>query len=152
MQGKERNEKKMKTTKGQNNTATTIKIIISILLITFGILSLIFLRAQHMHYTIYVTVLICCIAVASLLLLSSGILGILRHKNVEQKKLKDMTKCIYAISSGISILIAAPLIIILLNAQSISIVVFLPCFFIALVIPVTLIVAGIVQFINIYRS
>lgn len=51
MQGKERNEKKMKTTKGQNNTATTIKIIISILLITFGILSLIFFTSTT--YALY---------------------------------------------------------------------------------------------------
>ena len=142
----------MKTAKGQIHTTTIIKIIISILLITFGILSLIFLRAQHIHYTAYVTILICCIAVVSLLLLSSGILGILRHKNVEQKKLKDMTKWIYAISSGTAILIAAPLIIILLSAQGIPFTIFLPCFFIALVVPITLIVVGIVKYINICRS
>lgn len=142
----------MKTAKGQIHTTTIIKIIISILLIIFGILSLIFLRAQHIHYTVYVTILICCIAVVSLLLLSSGILGILRHKNVEQKKLKDMTKWIYAISSGTAILIAAPLIIILLSAQGIPFTIFLPCFFIALVVPITLIVVGIVKDINICRS
>ncbi|HGM1346910.1 TPA: hypothetical protein ACKON3_001612 [Clostridioides difficile] len=142
----------MKTAKGQICTTTIIKIIISILLITFGVLSLIFLRAQHIHYTIYVTVLMCCVAVASLLLLSCGILGILRHKNTEQKKLNAMAKWIYTISSGTAILIASPLIIILLSAQEISFTIFLPCFFIALVVPITLIVLSIAKCINICRS
>ena len=131
---------------------TIIKIIISIMLITFGVLSIIFLRAQHVHYIVYTSVLMFCIAASTLLLLSSGLLGLLRHKKTEQKKLVNMVKWIYSISSGVAILIIAPLIIIFLSAQGISFTIFLPCFFIALIVPVTMIVLGIVKCINIGRS
>lgn len=139
-------------TKDQIHTATIIKIIVSILLVAFGILSLILLRAQGYTYPVYVTVLMCCIAVSSLLLLSSGILGILRHKKIEQGKLGRVVKWIYAISSGTALLIVAPLVIILFSAQGLSFTVFLPCFFVAIIVPIILIVVGIVKCINVCRS
>lgn len=139
-------------TNGKIHMVTTIKIIISILSVSFGILSMIFLRAQGYDYPIYVTTLMCCISIASLLLLSSGILGILRHKKIEQEKLGSIVKWIYAISGGSALLIIAPLIVIILSAQGISFTVFLPCFFVAIIVPVILIVVGIVKCINICRS
>lgn len=138
--------------KGQIHKTTVIKIIVSILCVTFGILSLILLRARGYAYSVYVTVLLCCIAAASLLLLSVGILGILRHKKIAPEKLGRMTKWVYTISNGTALLIAAPLVIILLSAQGISFMVYLPCFFAAVIVPVILVVAGIVKCINICRS
>ncbi|WMC91072.1 hypothetical protein [Kineothrix sp. MB12-C1] len=139
-------------TNGKIHMVTIIKIIISILSVSFGILSLILLRAQGYDYPVYVTILMCCISIASLLLLSSGILGILRHKKIEQEKLESIVKWVYAISGGSALLIIAPLTIILLSAQGISFTVFLPCFFVTLIVPVILIVVGIVKCINVCRS
>lgn len=138
--------------KEQIRSVTTIKIIVSILCITFGVLSLIFLWGQDVHYTIYVSILMGCIAIASLLLLSSGVLGILWHRKVKQEKINSASKWIYVFSSGVALLILSPLVIIFLSAYDVSFLIFLPCFFIAVSLSVIPIVIGIVKCINVCRE
>lgn len=138
--------------KGQIHTTTTIKIIMSILCIIFGVLALIFLWGHGVHYTVYVSILMGCIAVTSLLLLSAGVFGILRHKRVEQAKIRNASKWIYVFSSGIALLILSPLVIIFLSEYDVSFWMIFPCFFIIVSLSVVLVVIGIVRCINICRE
>lgn len=132
--------------------ATTVKIIISILSVTGGILSLILLRGMGYSYTVYVTVLMLCIATSLLLLLSSIISGILQHKNVGQEKSAHIEKWSYTISSGVALLVIAPLIIILLAGQGVAFTVYIPCFFGAIIMPIVFVVTGVVKCINMFRD
>ena len=115
--------------KQQIHLVSVIKIIASVLCIIVGVLSLIFLAGDEFSYTIYVPVLICSIAVASFLISSCLVSGILHHKKVEQKKIDAMTKWINIFSSGIALLVLAPLIIILFSAKSVSIWIIFLCFY-----------------------
>ncbi|MGM9532551.1 hypothetical protein [Intestinibacter sp.] len=134
------------------HSISAIKIIASILCVIVGVLSLIFLAGDGFSYTIYVPVLICSIAIASFLISSCLVSGILHHKKVEQKKIDAMTKWINIFSSGIALLVLAPLIIILFSAKGVSIWIIFLCFLIAVSLSVILVVIGIVKIINICRE
>ena len=72
--------------------ATTLRIILSIILVILGVLSLVFLHGYRFSYTIYVPVLLGCIAVALFLLCSCFMLGIFCHKNIKQEKIKGINE------------------------------------------------------------
>lgn len=137
---------------GQLFTSTIVKIILSILCVSFGILSLILLSGQGFHYTIYVPILMMCISVATFLLLSTGTLGILRHKKIELIQIINAKKWIYTFAGGVALMIASPLAIILLSAKGISPFIFVFCFFVVLSLSVILVVVGIANCINICRE
>ncbi|MGN1031983.1 MAG: hypothetical protein ACI4PU_00840 [Intestinibacter sp.] len=138
--------------KQQINLISIIKIIASILCIIVGVLSLIFLEGNGFSYTIYVPILFCSIAIASFLISSCLVSGILHNRKIEQKKINAMTKWINIFSSGIALLVLAPLIIILFSAKGVSIWIIFFCFLISVSLSVVLVVIGIVKIINICRE
>ena len=132
--------------------ATTLKIIISIILVILGVLSLVFLHGYRFSYTIYVPVLLGCIAIALFLLCSCFMLGIFCYKNIEQGKINSVKKWINIFSAGISLLVFAPVIIIDFLAFNVHPLIIFLSFFIVVSISVALTVFGIVKCISAYRE
>ena len=132
--------------------ATTLRIILSIILVILGVLSLVFLHGYRFSYTIYVPVLLGCIAIALFLLCSCFMLGIFYHKNIEQEKINNVKKWINIFSAGISFLVFVPVIIIDFFAFNVHPLIIFVSFFITISISVILTVFGIVKCISAYRE
>lgn len=132
-------------------SSTTLKIIASIVSVTVGVLSLVFLHGYGFSYTIYILILLGCIAIASFLLCSCAVIGIFRHKKIEQTKIDTAVKWIYIFSAGIAILVFAPVIIIDFFAFHINPWVIFVSFLTVVSISVFLTIFGIVKCINTCR-
>ncbi len=138
--------------KEQNHSNTLIKITVSILLIAFGVISLIILAVNGISYTVYVPILMVSVAIATYAIISCIALGILRHIQAEPAKIHAAAKWSHIFSSGIALMILAPLIIILLSAHSVSIEIIYACFLIALSLSISLTIVGIIKFISTSRG
>lgn len=132
--------------------ATTFKIISSIIFVMIGVLSLVFLHGYGFSYTLYIPILLGSISIASFLICSCVVLGILHHKNIDNIKINAVIKWINTFSAGIAILVAVPVIIIVFSAFGIKPWIIFVTFVIVASISVFLTIFGIIKCINIYRQ
>ena len=119
------------------------KIFASILFVIIGVLSLIFLHGYHFPYTIYVPILLGCIAFSCFFICSLVVSGIFRCQAA--------VKWIDVFSAGIAIAVFAPVVIIELAAFLVHPFLIFLCFLLILSLSVFLAVLGMAKSVQEYR-
>lgn len=125
-----------------------------ILSAALGVLALVLLHISGFPYTVYVPILMACVALASFLFSSAFLTGLMlkRMNNGSHPMPKKSVQWSYLLSLSPAILIIAPLAVILPSAQGISYAVYLPVFIALLIGAAMLLIVSAIGWFSAYRQ